>query len=214
MKYKFAPAFLSNFFTPFYDLIVKQGGLGKTLQEKVLRYAQIKDGESVLDVGCGSGTFITMAKSAYPNSRVVGVDPDENILKIARKKLAKDKLKVELINSWAEKLPFEPQSFDVVVSSLTLHHLPTEIKKKTLKEIHRVLKRNGRFLLADIGKQDQLFWKIKFALDFESLFSAAKDYMKDNFAGRIPSFVVQAGFIVKEIAPKHRGVQFLLAKKI
>lgn len=213
MSYVFAPACLSNFFTPFYDLVVEQGGLGKSFQKKILKFVDIKDGESILDVGCGTGTFVIEAKSQYPNNRIVGVDVDENILKIAKKKLAKNNLTVELIQSGAEKLPFESQSFNVIVSSLTLHHLPTDIKKQALKEIYRVLKKDGRFLLADIGKQDELFWKIKFALDFESLFSATKEYMKDNFAGRIPVFVGEAGFIVKEITPKHRGIQFLLGKK-
>lgn len=212
MKYKFAPAFICDFFTPFYDLIIKQGGLGKSLEERIIKIANIKDGESILDVGCGSGGLVVRIRSNYQNCEVVGVDPDQKILNLAKKKIEKNKFDVALINAWAEKLPFQNSSFDIVISALTFHHLPTEIKKQSFKEIHRVLKKDGRFLLADIGKPDSLFWKVKFAIDPERLFSTG-EYMKDNLGGRLPLFVEDAGFAVKEIYPKYRGVQFLLARK-
>lgn len=210
--YKFAPAFICDFFTPFYDFVIEQGGLGKSLQEKIIKYAQIKDRESILDVGCGSGGLVIKIKSIHPNSKVIGVDPDPKILNIARKKVIRNNLDIELLNAWAEKLPFESQSFDVVISSLTFHHLPTQVKKQAMREIYRVMRRNGRFLLADIGKPDSLLWKIKFTLDPERLFSTG-EYMKDNLEGRITSLLKEANFDVKEIAPRHQGSQFLLAKK-
>lgn len=56
-----------------------------------------------------------------------------------------------------QKLPFADNHFDVVYSSLVLHHLKTEDKKKAFKEIHRVLKNDGFFLLADFGKPKNRF---------------------------------------------------------
>lgn len=212
VDYKFAPAFICDFFTPLYDLILEQGGLGKSLQRKIIKLIQIKDGQSILDIGCGSGGLLIKIKSKYPNSKIVGVDPDPKILKIAQEKAIKNHLKIDFQNAWAEKLPFKDHSFDVVISSLTFHHLPTEIKKKTLQEVHRVLKKDGRFLLADIGKPDSLFWKIKFALDPERLFSTG-EYMKDNLEGRILFLLKEANFAVEEIVPRYQGVQFFLAKK-
>lgn len=212
MSYKFAPAFISDFFTPFYDFLIEQGGLGKSLQKKILKYAQIIDGETILDVGCGSGGLLIMVKANYPRSKVVGIDPDNKILSIARKKLEKKKIEIELLNVYAEKLPFKSSSFDLVISSLTLHHMPTYIKKRTLKEIHRVLKDKGRFLLVDLGKPDSLFWKIMFAIDPERFFSTGK-YMKDNLEGRIPMLIKEAGFKLDEVAPRYQGVQFFLVRK-
>lgn len=210
MKYKFAPGFLFSFLTPFYDFVVEQGGLGKSFQQKVLKVAEIKDGQRVLDLGCGSGTFLMMVKKSYPDCKVIGVDPDKKMLSLAKNKGLDDS---ELVQSLAEELPFRASQFNVVVSSLTFHHLPTEIKKQTLKEIYRVLKDGGRFLLADIGKQSSLFWKIKFLLDPERLL-ITREYMKDNLEGKIPSFLEEAGFKVQKIGQIYQGVEFLLAKKL
>jgi len=51
------------------------------------------------------------------------------VLALARKKIAESKLKVEVMQAGAEHLPFPPDSFDIVISTLTFHHLPTEVKK-------------------------------------------------------------------------------------
>lgn len=212
MKYKFAPAFISDFFTPFYDLIIEQGGLGKSFQKKILNYAQIKDGESILDVGCGAGGLLVMIKSNYPKCKVTGVDPDGKILKLAKGKILRKNLDIELINTWAEELPFGSSTFDLVISSLTFHHLPTEIKKQALKEIYRVLRKDGRFLLVDIGEPKTLFWKIKYLLDPERIFSTG-EYMKDNLEGKIPILVKNVGFRVKEVSPRYKCVQFFEATK-
>lgn len=212
MKYKFAPAYISNFFTPFYDLVIEQGGLGKSFQERIIKIADIKDKETILDIGCGSGSLVVLIKSKYPGSKLIGIDPDPNILKIAQKKVNKENLDIKLLNSWAEDLPVESSSIDLVISSLSFHHLPTEIKKMALKEIYRVLKKDGRFILADIAKPDSLFWKIKYRVDLERIL-ATGEYMKDNLEGRIPELVKEAGFEVKEILPRHRGIQFLYSTK-
>lgn len=213
MSYKFAPAFICDFFTPFYDLVIEQGGLGREFQRKILNYAKIKEGESILDIGCGSGGLLILMKTLHPGSKIVGTDPDKKILKVAKQKIVDKNLDVELVQAWGEKLPFNDASFDVVISSLTFHHLPLDAKKQALKEIYRVLKTNGRFLLADIGKPDSLFWKIKFLFDPERLLSTG-EYMKDNLQGKLPTLVKEAGFDVKEVGPRHQGIQFFLAIKV
>jgi ubiquinone/menaquinone biosynthesis C-methylase UbiE len=210
--YKFAPAFISNFFTPFYDLVLEQGGLGKTLQDKIVNIAKLNGDEKVLDVGCGSGGLLVRLKTRYSNLQLVGVDPDKKILDIAKRKIENKRLDIKLVNALAEKLPFEDKTFDIVVSSLTFHHLPTEIKKKTLGEIFRVLKPHGRFILADIGKPDSLFWKIKFTIDLERLLTTG-EYMRDNLEGRLPTLVEETGFKVKEVTRRHQGIQFFEAIK-
>jgi len=207
------PALGLDILTPLYDFSCSLIGYGKPLKQKVLRASGFKYGESLLDVGCGTATLVMLAKSQHPTSRVVGIDPDEKILRIARKKIKNGYgLDIELAKAGAEKLPFESGSFDVVTSSLVFHHLPTDIKKQALREIYRVLKPSGRFLLADFGKAKTILPKILFTL--ARLFRLEEWHsLQDNIHGRIPVFIEEAGFGVREVAPPYRGIRFWLATK-
>lgn len=210
MNYKFVPACSFDFLTPLYDSLTGLVGFGRSLQKKVLRMLQMRDGESFLDVGCGTGTLAILVQQTYPHSRIVGLDADKKILGIAKKKAEKAKHSIEFIQAYAEKMPFPSHSFNIVVSTLTFHHVPTEIKKLALKEIHRVLKPEGRFLLADFGKPLNFLWKIFFACG--QLFEEG-EYLKDNLEGKLPIFLREAGFQGKEMNPAYRGIQFLLSTK-
>lgn len=210
MRYKIVPAFSFDFLTPFYDPVIELLGFGESFKIEVLNRVNFESGEDLLDIGCGTGMLLIPAKKYQPDSRVVGIDPDPHILDIAKRKINKQQLTVKLVNSFAEDLPFNNSSFDVVVSTLVFHHLPTEIKKQAMKEILRVLKKNGRFLLVDFGKPENSFWKIILAL--EGIFEEAK-YLQDNLNGKLPLFLSEAGFHVKEVLPRYRGIQFLLATK-
>lgn len=210
MKYKIVPAFTFNFLTPFYDFVTELIGFGDSFKRQIVRMLKLKDGESLLDIGCGTGSLLILAKHNHPQSRIVGIDPDPSVLDIAKRKIEKKRLDVELVRAYGEDLPFKDSSFDVAVSTLVFHHLPTEIKKQTIKEIFKVLKKGARFLLADFGQPENTFWRIILAI--ASIFEEAK-YMRDNLDGKLPTFLREAGFKVKEVSPKYRGVQFLLAMK-
>jgi len=122
MGYKIVPALGLDFLTRFYDFACSLIGYGKPLKQKVLEASGFRYGESLLDVGCGTATLVMLAKSQHPTSRVVGVDPDEKILRIAQKKIKSGYgLDIELIRAGAEQLPFEGSSFDAIVSSLVFH---------------------------------------------------------------------------------------------
>lgn len=210
MRYKIVPEFTFDFLTPLYDLVTEHLGFGPPFKEKVLKLAHFQNGESLLDIGCGTGSLLIPAKRQNPGSRIVGVDPDQRILDIARKKIKKAGVEVELIKAYGENLPFNSASFDVVVSTFVFHHLPSEIKIQTMREAYRILKKNGRFLLSDFGKPDNAVWKAILALG--SIFEEAR-YMRDNLEDKLPVFLKDAGFKVKDMPPKYRGVQFLLAIK-
>jgi ubiquinone/menaquinone biosynthesis C-methylase UbiE len=90
--------------------------------------------------------------------------------------------------------------------------MSTADKKRACKEIYRVLKNDGHFLLADFGPSKNIFVKLLISfggmLGFEN-----KDYAKDNLKGFLPMYMDEAGFNVKEQAPMKNGVQFLLGTK-
>jgi ubiquinone/menaquinone biosynthesis C-methylase UbiE len=210
MKYQPVPALGKDFLTPLFDTVLEVIGLGTPLREQVLEQVHIQNDERVLDVGCGTAALLLRAKARVPGASLIGIDADPHILGLARKKIHKQGMEVEVRQARAEDLPFPSASFDVVVSTLTFHHLPTPIKHQAIAEIHRVLRPSGRFLLADFGKPEGIFLKVLFALGTWLQPNEAR-YFQDNRAGKLPLFLEEAGFTVQEQPPRYRGVQFLLA---
>lgn len=213
MERKIVPALSFDFLTPYYDVLSGAIGFGRSFKEKVIDVANIQDGDNIVDVGSGTGTLAILAKQKFPNSTVVGIDPDEQILKIAKQKAREKGAKVFFVKANAQKMPIDSNSIDVVVSSLIFHHLPTNIKKQAMREIHRILKRNGRFLLADFGKAEGVFFTA-FSSIVQTLRLPEAKTMQDNIEGKIPIFLKDAGFEAREIQPPYLGVRFLIASKI
>lgn len=210
MGNKFTPPLAYDFLTPLFDRVLNLLGYGKAFKRLVLELAEIKDGEKILDVGCGSGTLLIEAKTKYPNADCMGIDPDKKILQLAERKLEQAGVKARLVQGFAQELPFPPASLDVAISTLIFHHLSTPVKRETVKEIYRILKDEGRFLLADFGQPDNIF--VKLLLNLGSLFDGTSN-MKDNIEGNLPVFLEEAGFKVSRLETRYRGVQFWLAVK-
>ena len=109
----------------------------------------INKGETVLDIGCGAGVdTLVAAVMVGPEGKVTGIDLTPDMLKQARINLETTSLKnVSFEEGSAEELAFPEKMFDVVVSNGVFNLIPD--KRKALKEVFRVLKSSGRFLLAD-----------------------------------------------------------------
>jgi ubiquinone/menaquinone biosynthesis C-methylase UbiE len=114
--------------------------------------AMIKAGDSVLDVGCGTGEITLRAKVRAKAGKVYGIDPAPEMIAVARSKAARKKLDIDFRVGVIEALPFPDSSMDVVTSSLMMHHLPEDLKVRGLAEIYRVLKPGGHLLVADFMK--------------------------------------------------------------
>ena len=102
----------------------------------------------MLDMGCGVGNstepLLKTAKKLKIKTSVVGCDPDEYMLKEARASAKKHTLPITYVQSGAEKIPFEKETFDVIISGAAFHWFAT---KKALTEIKRVLKKDGMFFV-------------------------------------------------------------------
>ncbi|WP_242393230.1 class I SAM-dependent methyltransferase, partial [Anaeromyxobacter oryzisoli] len=79
--------------------------------------------QAQLDVGCGTGALLVALRREAKPARLVGVDPDPDMLAQAEPKLRAAGVAAELLRGSADALPFPDGSFDVVVSSLMFHHL-------------------------------------------------------------------------------------------
>jgi SAM-dependent methyltransferase len=109
----------------------------------------LRPGEKVLDIGCGGGvdTFVA-AFLLGPTGQAVGIDATPEMLERARQNQLKVPLaRVAFLPASAEDLPFRDQSFHVVISNGVFNLIPD--KASALTEVLRVLKPEGRFMIAD-----------------------------------------------------------------
>lgn len=145
---EFVPAAGRDMYLPLYDPCVKLLGFDRARQQLVAQ-ANIKTNDHVLDIGCGTGTFVVFLKRRHVGVNVVGIDPDPKALHRAKKKVKRAGVSVQLDQGFADDLPYTNKSFDRVFSSFMLHHLEKEERDKTLEEVSRVLKPGGSFHLLD-----------------------------------------------------------------
>jgi len=141
-------------------------------RERLLDLVALRGDEKVLDVGCGRGLVLNAAASKLTTGKAIGIDiwnkqdqsgndPDATRRNSLIEGVAE---RVEIVNGDARSMPFADNEFDVVVSSLTIHNIPSsEERFRALSEIMRVLKTGGRFAVLDfqfIRKYAQVFERL------------------------------------------------------
>lgn len=122
----------------------------------------------LVDVGCGPGYLIANIAKSFPSLSIIGVDISGEMGQKATKNISRlglDK-KVSFRRGDIQELPFEDSSLDFLISTLSLHHWSEP--KQAIKEINRVLKPKGQFLIFDLRRDSQrlLYWILRFAQTF------------------------------------------------
>jgi ubiquinone/menaquinone biosynthesis C-methylase UbiE len=177
----------SRVYDPVLALTMREGHFRKAMRERV--DAELPQDGSLLDVGCGTGTFAIAFAARRSDAKVTGIDGDEEILARARAKAGSDA--IEWRRGLADELPFADGSVDVVTMSLVLHHLLPAQKREALTEIRRVLKPGGSFHIADWGPpQDPLMSAIFYVSQAIDGFERTAEHR----AGRVPALLKEAGF--------------------
>ncbi len=120
------------------------GTLVDGLEKKaIFSLAEVKTGEMVLDVGCGTGNYAL--ELARRGAKVRGIDPSTSMLEIARTKAQEQRLPVEFTHGFVEELPFSDQTFDLVTCVTVLEF--TKSPRSAVAEMIRTLKPGGRLVV-------------------------------------------------------------------
>ena len=137
-----------------YDLrlwLMTRGREGR-FRRQLVELAQVKLGDAVLDVGCGTGSLaIAASRAVGPSGSVMGIDPSPEFIGRADKKARRAHVDARFRAGTAQRLPFADGSFDVVMCTFVLHQLPPEAIHGAVAEMARVTRAGGRLLFVDIG---------------------------------------------------------------
>ena len=141
-----------------YDSYMRTMTLGRerALREMTANLAQVKPGDCVLEVGCGTGTLTLAAKrQAGPSGKVFGIDIIPGMIELCQRKAAQANAEVTFQLGSMDDIPFPANQFDVVMASFMIFHMSEKVRRKGIAEIYRVLKPQGRLLVLDLALPTQ-----------------------------------------------------------
>ena len=191
----------------YYDLFGKLISFGrdKAIRQKLMEIAAPSPGETVVDVGCGTGTLAIAIRPRVGEGAVHGIDASPEMIEVAKEKAAKAGSSVDFQVALIEAIPFPVASFDLVTSSLMLHHLPDDLKRQGFAEIRRVLKPGGRFLAMDFAAHSHSF--------VGHLLSVFGHSRGESIVNKLTPMLKDAGFADVEVVPtRHKNFAFIRAR--
>lgn len=171
-----------------YDPLIEP--LMQAYREIGMRMLPPESGMWILEVGCGTGTFLNLYSRA--GCRVIGIDRSPAMLKAAGSKLSG----IAVVNTGdASQMPYKDDIFDAVIMSMTLHEMDTTIRPAVLKECSRVLKNSGRILIIEYHPGPYLFPAgiVSKILSYAIEFAAGREHFSNyrNFmaGGGLPGLI-------------------------
>jgi ubiquinone/menaquinone biosynthesis C-methylase UbiE len=180
-------AFVYDFFEPIL-LLGKQA----EYDQEILSLLNPQKADKVLDLGCGTGVLTRRIADHLDTGAggvSVGIDAAAKMIRVARKKRGNATCRFEVMA--AESLSLEDESFDAVVSSLFFHHVPLDLKEKALREAYRVLRPNGRLIIADMHIPTTVMGAL---VSHISRWFFMQPQISENIRGVLPTLIKKAGF--------------------
>ncbi|MBN1344234.1 MAG: methyltransferase domain-containing protein [Phycisphaerae bacterium] len=143
----------------------------------------------MLDVGCGSGTLVSLiAATDLPLRRLVALDYAEQMCRVAREKARKHECDhILYVNADSEHLPFPDESFDVITCSNSFHHYPHQ--QEVIVEMRRILRPQGRLMLIDGFRDNVVGWFV-----FDVCIGAVEKHVHHVPWSTVNRFFREAGF--------------------
>jgi len=180
---------------PLYDPFTRLAGM-RRVHGALLDRADLGPGQRVLEIGCGTGNLLLLAKRRCPDADVAGLDPDPAALRHAGRKAARAGLAVRLDRGFAADLPYADGSLDRVLSSFMLHHVEPAELPLVLREVARVLRPGGSFHVVDLAGGHARH-------GLAGLLARRSRHLTDDSPSRLPALLAEAG--LRDVAETGRG---------
>src|SRR5215472_471553 len=186
----FTPAF------PFlwaYDLIVAAFGRERTWRGALLRQLDPQPSDVIADIGCGTGSFLALVGGAAKSAKLIGVDPDDRILRRAGRKLEAAGILVTLKPGYLRDVGalLAGTGVNKIASSLVFHQVPLAEKHAGLSSIYSALPPGGELHVADNGLQRTRLMRSLFRV---VQYVDGHENTQPNADGILPSLMEEAGF--------------------
>lgn len=190
----YTPAAGHHWLTPFYDFGVAALTRERRWRSALVAQVRPKTGETIVDIGCGTGSLLLRLGKAAPSARLIGIDPDPVVLARARRRLAAAGLPVELHTGFAGQAAglLEGLRPDKILSSLVFHQVPMEEKVAAFAAIYTLLGAGGEVHIADYGLQRTPLMRALFRAVIQNLDGRANT--EPNARGVLPELMRAAGF--------------------
>lgn len=206
MTASFTPALghaaLSGLYDPAIAILTRE----RLWRSRLLEQVAPSPGETIIDLGCGTGSFAIAMANRAPAARITGLDPDGDILRRAAAKAAAAGQTVRFVQGFSRDAAalFGDGAADKVVSSLVFHQLPMAEKRAGLAASLRALRPGGTLHVADYGRQRgvaRLLFRLVQSLD-------GYENTQPNADGVLPTLMAEAGFTqvrVLDVIPTATG---------
>lgn len=190
----YTPAAGHHWLTPIYDL-----GVAALTREAQWRGALVeqldpKMNDTIVDIGCGTGSLLLRLGRAAPSARLIGIDPDPAVMARAQARFAAAGLSVELHVGFARQMAelVGDKRPTKIISSLVFHQVPMEEKEAAFASIFRALGTGGELHIADYGLQRTRLMRTLFRSIIQNLDGQANT--EPNARGVLPGLMAVAGF--------------------
>ncbi|GGB37954.1 class I SAM-dependent methyltransferase [Sphingomonas floccifaciens] len=188
----FVPALGRPELTGLYDRAIALLTRERRWRAALLHLVAPAAGETILDVGCGTGSFAILMKQRCADARVIGVDPDPAVLTIASGKAERAGVAIEARQAMGDELAaIGTGPVDKATSSLVFHQCPMPMKRATVVAMHRTLRASGALFVADYGEQRSRMMRLLFR-QVQRLDGYANT--QPNADGLLPRLFAEAGF--------------------
>lgn len=195
-----------GYLSKYYDLITPAHR--RRFRRNQIGFLNLREGERVLEVGCGTGVLSLLAKMIVGDGGAVeAIDIAPKMVARARQKAEKAGLLINFSVASIDELPYGDGIFDAVISSLMFHHLPLRIKERGLEEVYRVLKPGGRLLLCDFSSPRYLVFPIAFLM---FIWISSTRY---QLFGRLPALFEASSFRGAKLVKKGMFLDYYLLSK-